>query len=142
MDFSVAWNKNYVFAAFKICINVCQHSQHGHSHSFPLVFPTKYIYIKSTTLYVPSLELGLSHPLARQRVCPSPPEPKVGGGAHSPAGEGLVGRVPIPTTGEKAQHSAYCVVFPLNARRIEYLVEICQREGGGGGVRVDLKETV
>jgi hypothetical protein len=46
---------------------------------------TKYVYIKSTTVHVPSSELGLSQPLSRQRVCP---EPK-GGGAHSPAGEGL-----------------------------------------------------
>ncbi len=38
MDFSVAWNKNYVIASFKICFSVCQHSQHGHSHSFLLVF--------------------------------------------------------------------------------------------------------
>jgi hypothetical protein len=30
-------------------------------------------YIKSTTVYVPSSELGLSQPLSRQRVCPSPP---------------------------------------------------------------------
>ncbi len=36
------------------------------------VFRTKYIDIKSTTVYVPSLELGLSHTLSRQRVCPSP----------------------------------------------------------------------
>jgi hypothetical protein len=32
---------------------------------------TKYTNIKSTTVYVPSSELGLSHPLSRQRVCPS-----------------------------------------------------------------------
>ncbi len=44
--------------------------------------------IKSTTVYVPSSELGLSPPpLSRQRVCPSPQNR--GGGAHSPAGEGL-----------------------------------------------------
>ncbi len=72
------------FAAFKICFSVCQHhSQHGHSHSFLLVFPTKYIYIKSTTtVYVPSLELGLFHPLSRQRVCPPPPGTK-GGMGHT-----------------------------------------------------------
>jgi hypothetical protein len=40
---------------------------------------TKYINVKSTTVYHSS-ELGLSHPLSRQRVCPSPPEPKRGGG--------------------------------------------------------------
>jgi hypothetical protein len=33
---------------------------------------TKYIYLQSTTVYVPSSELGLFHPLSRQRVCPSP----------------------------------------------------------------------
>ncbi len=44
--------------------------------------------IKSTTVYVPSSESGLSHPLSRQRVCPSAGN-QGGGGAHSPAGEGL-----------------------------------------------------
>ncbi len=48
---------------------------------------TKYIYIKSTTVYFPSLELGLFHPLSRQRVCQSPRNQS--GGAYSPAGEGL-----------------------------------------------------
>ncbi len=48
---------------------------------------TKYVYIKSTTVYVPSSELGLSHSLSRQRVCPSPQDR--GRGAHSPAAEGL-----------------------------------------------------
>ncbi len=33
---------------------------------------TKYIYIKSTTVYVPLSELGLSQPLSRQRVWLSP----------------------------------------------------------------------
>jgi hypothetical protein len=46
----------------------------------------KYAYIKSTTVYVPSSELGLSQPLSRQQVCPFPQNR---GGAHSPAGEGL-----------------------------------------------------
>jgi hypothetical protein len=37
-----------------------------------------------------SSELGLSQPLSRQRVCPSPQNPGGGGeGAHSPGGEGL-----------------------------------------------------
>ncbi len=36
---------------------------------------------------VPSSELGLPHPLSRQRVCPS--SGNKDGGAHSPAGEGL-----------------------------------------------------
>jgi hypothetical protein len=41
----------------------------------------KYVYIKSTTLYVPSSELELSQPLSRQRVCPSPQNR--GGGGHT-----------------------------------------------------------
>jgi hypothetical protein len=41
---------------------------------------TKYIYIQSTTVYVPSSELGLSHPLSRQRVCPFPRYQRRGGG--------------------------------------------------------------
>jgi hypothetical protein len=36
---------------------------------------------------VPSSELGPSHPLSCQRVCLSPEQK--GGGAHSPAGEGV-----------------------------------------------------
>jgi hypothetical protein len=47
------------------------------------------IYIQSTTVFVPSLELGLSHPFSRQRVCSSPPPVRKGGEAYSPAGEGL-----------------------------------------------------
>ncbi len=54
-----------------------------------MVVLTKYIYIKSTTVYVPSSELGLSHPLSRQRVCPSPRTKGGGGWAHSPADKGL-----------------------------------------------------
>ncbi len=49
---------------------------------------------------VPSSELGLSHPLSRQRVRPSPPQNREGGGGTLPCGLG-VGGVPIPTTGKK-----------------------------------------
>jgi hypothetical protein len=38
---------------------------------------TKCVYIKSTTVYVPSSELGLSQPLSRHRVSPYP---RTGGG--------------------------------------------------------------
>ncbi len=58
----------------------------------------KYIYIKSTTVYVPSSELGLYQPLSPASV-PLPPEP--GGGGTLACRRG-VGGVPIPTTGEKA----------------------------------------
>jgi hypothetical protein len=56
----------------------------------PRVLRTKYVYIKSTTVYVPSSELGRSQPLSRQRVCPSP-QNRAGGGLSrvSPAGEGM-----------------------------------------------------
>ncbi len=60
---------------------------------------TKYIYIKSTTVYVPSSEMGLSHPLSRRQMCPSPRKQR-GEGTLS-RGWG-VGGVPIPTTGEIA----------------------------------------
>ncbi len=49
---------------------------------------TKYIYIKSTTVYVPSLELGLSPPPLSIASVQLPPR-AIGGRAHSPAGEGL-----------------------------------------------------
>jgi hypothetical protein len=39
-------------------------------------------------VYGPSSELGLSHPLSRQRVCCAPPR-GTKGGAHWPVGEGL-----------------------------------------------------
>jgi hypothetical protein len=58
----------------------------GHFRYIPST--TKYVYIKSTTVYVPSSELGLSQPVSRQRVCPSSPN-RGRGGAHSPAGEWL-----------------------------------------------------
>ncbi len=72
---------------------------------------TKYVYMKSTKLYVPLSELGLSQPLSFASECAPPPRTGGGGGggAHSPAGE-VLGEVLIPTTGEKAKHSA-CSVF-------------------------------
>ncbi len=50
---------------------------------------TKYIYIKSTTVYVPSSELGRSHPLSRQRVCPSPRNQTGGGEGTLACGWGV-----------------------------------------------------
>jgi hypothetical protein len=52
-----------------------------------MLLSTKYVYTKSTTLYVPSSELELSQPLSLASKCAPPP--RTGGGAHSPAGEGL-----------------------------------------------------
>ncbi len=51
------------------------------------VEPTKYVYIKSTTVHDPSSELGLAQPLSANECAPTPQNR--GGGAHSPAGEGL-----------------------------------------------------
>ncbi len=51
-----------------------------------------------TTVCIPASELGLSHPLSRQRVCPSPQNQR--GGGTTACGWG-VGGVPIPTTWEK-----------------------------------------
>jgi hypothetical protein len=54
-----------------------------------MIVITKYVYIKNTTVYVPSSELGLPQPsLFSKRVYPLPTGTK-GGGAHSSAGEGL-----------------------------------------------------
>ncbi len=47
--------------------------------------PIKYVYVKSTTVFVLSSELGVSQPLSRQRVCPSPQNR----GGSTLAGEGL-----------------------------------------------------
>jgi hypothetical protein len=41
---------------------------------------TKYLYIQSTTVYVPSSELGLPQPLSRKQACPLPPNQRAGGG--------------------------------------------------------------
>ncbi len=71
------------------------------SFHYCTVGPTKYLYLQSTTVYVSSSELGLSHPLSRQWVCPSPGTQ--GGWAVGTLACGWgVGGVPIPTTGEKA----------------------------------------
>ncbi len=65
------------------------HNKGSEVHLPPLnLRSTKYIYIKSTKVYVPSSELELSQHLSRQRECPSPQNQR-GEGAHSPAGEGL-----------------------------------------------------
>ncbi len=72
---------------------------------------------------VPSLELGLSHPLSRQRVwlCPSPRNQRVGG-AHSPAGEGL-GDSQFQRLEKKLAHSVY-FVFSTLSTRIKYLARL------------------
>jgi hypothetical protein len=56
-------------------------------YSFGIFPPTKYLHIQSTTVYVPSSELGLPQPLSASE-CALPPGPK-GGGAHPPAPKGV-----------------------------------------------------
>ncbi len=66
---------------------------------------TKYLYIQSTTVNVPSLELGLPHPFSRKRVCP-PPYQGVGGHTRL-----LLKGWGSPNSNDwrNAQHSAYSV---------------------------------
>ncbi len=63
--------------------------------------PTKYVHIKSTTVYAPRRNWDSPQPPPRRLVCPLPP---VSGGRGTLAGEKGVGRVPIPT-------GAYTVVL-------------------------------
>ena len=57
---------------------------------------TKYVHIKSTTVYAPRRNWDFPQPPTRRLVCPLPP---VSGGRGTLAGEKRVGRVPIPTRG-------------------------------------------
>jgi hypothetical protein len=57
---------------------------------------TKYVHIKSTTVYAPRRNWDSPQPSTRRLVCPLPP---VSGGRGTLAGEKGVGRVPIPTKG-------------------------------------------
>jgi hypothetical protein len=57
---------------------------------------TKYVHIKSTTVYAPRRNWDSPQPPTRRLMCPLPP---VSGGRGTLAGEKGVGRVPIPTRG-------------------------------------------
>jgi hypothetical protein len=72
-------------------ISVSQYRGAVYIYTSPIYYQsstiTKCVNVKSTTVYVPSSGFGtLPTPLSIASV-PLPPEP--GGGAHSPAGEGL-----------------------------------------------------
>jgi hypothetical protein len=60
------------------------------------VLTTKYVHIKSTTVYAPRRNRDSPQPPTRRLVCPLPP---VSGGRGTLAGEKGVGRVPIPMRG-------------------------------------------
>jgi hypothetical protein len=95
---------------------------HAQLHLHPNIpHPTKYIHIKSTTVYVPSLELGLSHPLSRQRVCRSPRNQRVGLGANSRAGEGLG-----ESQFQRLEKKAYSTLPSLCPTPISSFLEICE----------------
>jgi hypothetical protein len=63
-------------------------------YSTLLHLPTKYVHIKSTTVYAPRRNWDSPQPPTRRLVCPLPP---VYGGRGTLAGQKGVGRVPIPT---------------------------------------------
>ncbi len=75
-------------------------------------------YRKSTTVYVPSLELGLPHPTlipqASVSSLSSPLNQRGGGGTRWGKGGG---RVPIPTTEKKVLHSAHSVYTAIRVSR-------------------------
>jgi hypothetical protein len=87
---------------------------------------TKYIQIQSTTVYVPSSELGLSTPSLASECAP-PPGTK-GVGAHSPAGSRIHAVCPYSYDWRKGlalrllceqKHLRVCTLQVLTGRRIE-----------------------
>ncbi len=62
----------------------------------PIRTTTKYVHIKSTTVYARRRNWDFPQPPTRRLVCPLPP---VSGGRGPLAGEKGVGRVPMPTRG-------------------------------------------
>jgi hypothetical protein len=64
--------------------------------AYSFVCFTKYVHIKSTTVYAPRRNWDSPQPPTRRLVLPLPP---VSGGRGTLAGEKGVGRVPIPTRG-------------------------------------------
>jgi hypothetical protein len=72
---------------------------------------TKYVYIKSTTVYGRSPRWNWDSPnpsLASE--CALPPRTKWGGGAHSPAGEGLGGGGGGPNSDDWRKSLALCLL--------------------------------
>ncbi len=63
---------------------------------YNMPYTTKYVHIKSTTVYAPRRNWDFPQLPTRRLVCSLPP---VSGGRGTLAGEKGVGRVPIPTRG-------------------------------------------
>ncbi len=78
---------------------------------------TKYVHIKSTTVYAPRRNWDSPQPPTRRLVCPLPP---VSGGRGTVAGEKGVGRVPIPTRG-------------IHCGTLQYVRTLCLRLCAHGG---------
>jgi hypothetical protein len=98
------------FRDFTICFSTCK----GFSLTVRLYHKVESTYIPRVhiTVYVPSLELRLPHPLCRKQVCP-PPGTK-GGEAHSPAGE-VAGS---PNSDDLRKSLALCLLCRLYRRTI------------------------
>ncbi len=79
------------------------------------------LYLEYQTV-CPFVQIGSPHPLSRKRVCHGSPLPlwnqKVGGNTR----QGVRGRgEPIRTTGEKAWHSVYSVVYSKTDDRRKFI---------------------
>jgi hypothetical protein len=67
----------------------CNNILESLSYVLAVHYKVQYVQMKSTTLYVPSSELGLPNPSLASECAPPSPQNRGRGGAHSPAGEGL-----------------------------------------------------
>jgi hypothetical protein len=99
---------------------------------------TKYLYIQSTTVYVPSSELELSHPLSPASV-PLPPPPQYQRGrAQSPVGEGL-GESQFRILEKKLSTLPTLWIHVLYVLQNLYFKQDAQGEGGGDIIVTDCK---
>ncbi len=93
-----------------------------HKCTVPLQHKVLYLYLQSTTVYVPSSEIR-TPPTSLPSECALPPDQRVGE-AHSPGAKGVGTDVPIPTTGEKAEHSAYSLLYSMYRHTGVFFIEI------------------
>ncbi len=109
----------HVDVAFCSNCSTRRQTQAGCYLSFPYL--TKYLYIKITTVYVPSSDLELPQPLSRKRVCPEPSPPDQRGGG------GTVNRLQLkgwgsPNSDDWRKSLALCLLCALS-----YYVSLCYR---------------